>query len=178
MTVVMLSHIGEEDLITFYRPKGEATDWSHKSSFKLTFTDENLDMIDYTVRDFQLESKQVCSVYGEWISSLFYCYAILGYVCCIIPWQQLLRRILTCTSCEKDLSLFVHNDKYFLNLWSYVLESSSNHHLEHCNNFAKYAMCPWADWVLLANFLLVCHINNQQFEDLDMAYVLLSPANL
>ena len=55
----MLSNIGEEDLVTFFRPKGEATDWSHKSSFKLTFTKEDLDKLDYAVRDFQLESTQV-----------------------------------------------------------------------------------------------------------------------
>ena len=59
MTIVMLSNIGEEDLVTFFRPKGEATDWSNKSSFKLTFTKENLDKLDYAVRDFQLESTQV-----------------------------------------------------------------------------------------------------------------------
>ena len=55
----MLSNIGEEDLVTFFRPKGESTDWAHKSSFKLTFVDEDLDSLEYAIRDFQLESKQV-----------------------------------------------------------------------------------------------------------------------
>ena len=59
MTIVMLSNIGEEDLVTFFRPKGESTDWAHKSSFKLTFVDEDLDSLEYAIRDFQLESKQV-----------------------------------------------------------------------------------------------------------------------
>jgi len=67
MTLVMLSNIGEEDCITFYRPKGEPTDWSHKSSFKLTFTEENLDTIDVIIRDFQLESKQVGILYMEMV---------------------------------------------------------------------------------------------------------------
>ncbi|XP_067931849.1 tyrosine-protein phosphatase 99A-like isoform X2 [Watersipora subatra] len=58
MTIVMLTNMGGEDLVTFFRPKGTPTDWAHKSSFKLTFTNEDLGTLDYIVRDFQLESTQ------------------------------------------------------------------------------------------------------------------------
>ena len=68
----MLSNIGEEDLVTFFRPKGESTDWAHKSSFKLTFVDEDLDSLEYAIRDFQLESKQVSYMllaWPEWVKA-------------------------------------------------------------------------------------------------------------
>ena len=68
----MLSNIGEEDLVTFVRPKGESTDWAHKSPFKLTFVDEDLDSLEYAIRDFQLESKQVSYkllAWHEWVKA-------------------------------------------------------------------------------------------------------------
>ena len=83
MTIVMLSNMGEEDLVTFYKPKGESTDWDHKSTFKLTFTEDNLELLDYTSRDFQLESKQV--YYGEtlhcWIDFLSVYYGETLHCC-------------------------------------------------------------------------------------------------
>lgn len=86
MTIVMLSNIGEEDLVTFYRPMGESTDWDHKSTFKLTCKQEDLGKIDYTVRDFMLESKQVrvSSVYCSRVSSshLIFTYCITCIAIC------------------------------------------------------------------------------------------------
>lgn len=59
MTIVMLSSVGEEDLTTFFPPMDEPSDWESKSTFKLTCKIEDLTNIDYSVRDFQLESTQV-----------------------------------------------------------------------------------------------------------------------
>lgn len=57
-TLVLLSNVGEEDMLPFWRPKNEATDSNGVLSFQVTFTDENLEAMDYVTRDFLLESKQ------------------------------------------------------------------------------------------------------------------------